>query len=69
MEERMSRMLNEQQINEIMEGCAFLEYYGNLYEYIGTYDGKLFFQNVNDDSHVEMSYEQLRKNTHCDIQY
>lgn len=43
----------------ILDGCALLEAYGNYYEYIGNVDGRLCFQNVNDDSYIKSTYERL----------
>lgn len=50
-------------IEDIMDGCAFLEYCGNLYEYAGhDKENRLLFQNVNDDSHIAVSYGSLVSN-------
>ena len=46
----------------LLDGHALLEYIGNYYEYIGSENGKFIFQNVNDDSHIKLSYEQLLLN-------
>ena len=69
--ERMIPMLNTRQLEEIIDGCAFLESSsGNLYEFIG-FDGddRLCFQNVNDDSHIEVKRERLLRDPGYDIQY
>lgn len=53
--------MTTRKINEIMKGDAFLESCGNLYEYIGRNKKKqLIFQNINDDSHITVTYEELR---------
>ena len=46
-------------ISNLMCGYAYLELFGNLYEYIGDKDGKHLFQNLNDDSHIELNREEL----------
>lgn len=46
-------------INDLLEGCALLEYMGNLYEYIGHEKELLLFQCINDDSYIKRTYEQL----------
>lgn len=46
----------------LLDGHALLEYIGNYYEYVGSENGKFIFQNVNDDSHIKLSYEQLLLN-------
>ena len=62
--------MSGKKINEIMEGCALLECCGNLYEYIGNNRrNKMLFQNVNDDSYLRLSYEELRTDQCYDICY
>lgn len=50
------------EIKCLLDGHALLEYIGNYYEYVGSENGKFIFQNVNDDSHIKLSYEQLLLN-------
>lgn len=47
-------------INDLLEGCALLEYFGNLCEYVGHEKELLLFQCVNDDSYIKRTYEQLK---------
>lgn len=62
--------MTTRKINEIMEGNALLESCGNLYEYIGHDKKKrLVFQNVNDDSHFAITYEELRLDECYQVQY
>lgn len=56
-------------IEEIFEGVALLEYFGNLYEYAGMVNKKYCFQCVSDDSHIEVSYENLVNSKDFDICY
>lgn len=69
MAERMSQMLSEKQIQEIMDGKAYLEYLGNLFEYVDKYYENLAFAALNDGRHFEMPYERMLRSTDCDIQY
>lgn len=62
-------MLNQYQINELLDGCALLECLGNLYEFIGSENGKYIFQNVNNDSYIKCSYKSLLTMPEYDIQY
>lgn len=61
--------MTSKKINEILDGCAFLECCGNLYEYIGNKGNKMVFQNVSDDSYLKMTYDELRKDECYRIQY
>lgn len=51
--------MTEKQIKDLVEGVGFLEYVGNLYECVGTEQGKYTFQSENDDSCFTLSYEEL----------
>lgn len=62
-------MLNTSQLNDILEGIALLEYFGNLYEYAGMEAGKYIFQCVSDDSYIKVTAESLRTLPEYDIQY
>lgn len=61
--------MREEKINDVLDGCAFLEYVGNLYEYVGSANGKYMFQCLNDDSHVILSCQELLTSPHVDVQY
>ena len=52
------------EIARLLDGEAWVEYLGNLYEYIGDQDGKHLFQNINDltDS-LMVSDAALRRST------
>ena len=62
-------MINANQLEDILEGHAYLECLGNLYEYIGYKNGKFLFQSVSDDYHIEASYETLLNMPEYEIQY
>lgn len=40
----------------------YIEYLGNIYEYIGESEGKLIYQSVNNDSHIKMDYAKMLNN-------
>ena len=61
--------VSKSQIEELIDGCALLERFENLYEYCGTINGRLLFQNVSDDSHITASYEMLLTEPEYTIQY
>ncbi len=42
-----------------MDSVALLECLGNLYEYVGTEQGKWIFQCVSNDQFIRTSYENL----------
>ena len=56
--------MKDHEIIRLLDGEAWMEYLGNLYEYIGDQDGKHLFQNINDllDS-ITVSDKALRKST------
>lgn len=56
------------EVEDLFDGCALLEYGGNLYEFAGFENGKYIFQNVNDDSHIRCTYESLSSREY-EIQY
>lgn len=65
-------MLNTEQIDNLLDGCGFLESCGNLYEYCGRANGKYYFQDVNsqtEGSWLFLTYQQLLTDPHYDIQY
>lgn len=61
--------MSKSQIEDLLDGCGLLERFGNLYEYCGSKDGKLLFQNVSDDSHIEVTYESLLGTSEYSICY
>lgn len=61
--------MKEKQINDVLDGCALLEYLGDLYEYVGSANGKHTFQCVTDDSHVILSYQELLTSPYVSVQY
>ena len=52
-------MITENQVSELMDGCALLECLGNLYQYVGSENGKFVFQSMSNDSFIKTSYENL----------
>lgn len=56
--------MKENEITRLLDGEAWVEYIGNLYEYVGDQDGKHLFQNINDltDS-ITVSDKALRHST------
>ena len=56
--------MKENEIIRLLDGEAWVEYLGNLYEYIGDQGGKYMFQNINDllDS-ITVSDKALRHST------
>lgn len=61
-------MINTSQLNDLLEGVALLEYFGNLYEYVGMEAGKYIFQSVSDDSDIKATPESLRTLPEYDMQ-
>ena len=61
--------MREEKINDVLDGCAFLEYVGNLYEYVGSANGKHIFQCLSDDGHLSLSYQTLLTSPDVSIQY
>lgn len=57
-------------LEEVFDGCAYLEYCGRLYETMGTKDseGRFEFADVNDGSPLRLKWETLLSNR-CDVQY
>lgn len=52
-------MITRGQALELLDGTATLECLGNFYEFAGYDKGKLVFQSLSNDSHIETSYENL----------
>lgn len=57
------------QVHDLLDGCALLEYIGNLYEFCGTYQGMFLFQSVNDDQSIMVSYNNLVNRDDFYVQY
>ena len=51
--------MRARELELILDGCALLEAHGNYYEYIGNVDGRLCFQNINDDSYIKSTYVDM----------
>ena len=56
--------MKENEIIKLLDGEAWVEYLGNLYEHVGDQNGKHLFQNINDltDS-ITVSDKALRHST------
>jgi hypothetical protein len=55
--------MTNKQITLLLDGEAWMEYSGNLYEYIGEQDGKHLFSDINDGYPLPVSDMALRKST------
>lgn len=55
--------MKEKQVTLVLDGEAWIEYLGNLYEYIGEKDGKHLFSDVNDGYPLLVSDKALRQST------
>ena len=55
--------MNCKEMTKVLDGEAWIEYCGNLFEYIGDQDGKHLFSNVNDGDPLLISASALRKST------
>ena len=62
-------MMNCEQIELILDGCALIEYCGNLYEYIGDQDGKHVFSDINDGEPIFVSDKALRNSSEFDFTF
>ena len=57
-------MLTDVECILLLEGCGWLEYLGNLYEYIQDIDKLHYFHNINDlTDYITVSDRALRKST------
>lgn len=56
-------MMNDKEITRVLDGDAWVEHGGNLYEYIGAQDGKHLFSDVNDGYPILVTDKALRKST------
>ena len=52
-------MMKGNEIARVLGGDAWIEYSGNLYEYIGEQDGKHLFSDVNDGYPLPVSDKAL----------
>ena len=56
--------MKDHEIIRLLDGEAWLEYLGNLYEYIDDQDGKHYFHNINDlTDYIFVSDKALRHST------
>lgn len=56
--------MKENEIIRLLDGEAWMEYLGNLYEYIDDQDGKHYFHNINDlTDYIFVSDKELRHST------
>lgn len=63
-------MLSEKKINEILDGCAFLDGgRGTLYEYVGKKDDRFIFEALQGKGKLRLTYKELRKDECFDIAY
>lgn len=58
-----------QQTEDLMNGVALMECSGNLYEYVGTDQGKYIFQCVSNDRFIKTNRENLLTMPEYGIQY
>ena len=56
-------MMNEKQITRVLDGDAWIEYSGHLYEFIGDQDGRHLFSDVNDGDPLFVSDRALRRSS------
>lgn len=61
--------MKDDQVALVLDGEAWIEYSGNLYEYIGEQDGKHLFSNVNDGYPLPVSDKALRNSTEIYFTY
>ena len=52
--------MTNDEITLVLDGEAWIEYSGHLYEYIGDQDGKHLFSDVNDGDPLPVSDNALR---------
>ena len=57
--------MKSKEIVRVLDGDAWIEYLGNLYEFIGDQDGKHIFQDINDQmcDPLYVSDKALRQST------
>ncbi len=55
--------MSEKEMALLLDGEAWIEYDGNLYEYIGEQDGKHLFSDINDGYPLPVSDKALRGST------
>ena len=55
--------MKENELTKVLDGEAWVEYMGHLYECIGFQDGKYLFSDVNDGEPLLVSEKALRKST------
>ena len=55
--------MTDKEVTQVLDGEAWIEYNGNLYEYIGEQDGKHLFSDVNNGYPLPVSDKALRHST------
>lgn len=55
--------MKNDEVTLVLDGDAWVEHGGNLYEYIGEQDGKHLFSDVNDGYPIMVSDRALRNST------
>lgn len=52
--------MNKYDYLSVLSGDRKVEYLGNIYEVIGTTYNRVILQSVNDDTHVSITFRELR---------
>ena len=55
--------MNDKQVSRLLDGDAWIEYLGNLYEYIGRSHGENIFSDINDGYTIRISDNALKYST------
>ena len=55
--------MSDKEVTRVLDGDAWIEYFGHLYEFIGDQDGRHLFSDVNDGYPLFVSDKALRKST------
>ena len=55
--------MSDKEVTRVLDGYAWIEYCGHLYEFIGDQDGRHLFSDVNDGYPLFVSDKALRKST------
>lgn len=62
-------MMRIEWAEDILDGCAFLEYDGKLYEYVGSENGECIFEEIRDGSKIKCTYTDLISKPKYKIRY
>ena len=61
--------MRAQEIEDIIDGCALLDWYGNLYTVSGKKGDQIIFKSTDDSHYLKVEYEALLTGPEYHVRY